>query len=147
MVGERTELGDQPIEEEVRQQMNELAAHLEKTFNPDRKRRWGFILLSFMFGQPPKKGGRANYISNAKREDVVSLLMEQVVAFASDKRFSIKKKTPLERLVLAAPLMLEALKGAGCICRPAGIPDEGFREHSPKCKAIRSAIRAAEKGI
>ena len=51
-----------------------------------------------------------------------------------------------QRLIAAAPAMLEALKGVGCICMRHGMPDEKIGRHSPECRAVRRAIRLAEKG-
>ena len=52
----------------------------------------------------------------------------------------------LMRLFAAAPAMLEALKGVGCICMRHGMPDEKIGRHSPECRAVRNAIRLAEEG-
>jgi hypothetical protein len=82
-------LGDAPIEDEHRAQMNAIAQVLDETFNgkdaqprmhgkPD-KRKVGFVLLVFPFGE---KEGRCNYISNgADRRDVVTLMKEQIKRF------------------------------------------------------------------
>lgn len=75
-------LGDAPIEDKYREQMNVVARALDDVFNaglkgPDRKT--GFVLLVFPFGE---KEGRCNYISNgAAREDVVVLMREQIARF------------------------------------------------------------------
>lgn len=73
-------LGDAPIEPEYREKMNELARVLDKVFNGEAKgndRTTGFVLMVFPFGE----GGRANYISNANRADVVATLKEQIKRF------------------------------------------------------------------
>jgi predicted RNA-binding protein len=73
-------LGDAPIEEAYRRKMNDLADALDTYFNGalrGEKRHTGFCLMVFRFGE----GGRANYISNANREDVVTLLKEQLARF------------------------------------------------------------------
>lgn len=73
-------LGSQPIEQPYRKKMNELASFLDHEFNGNAKkgeRTTGFVMLVFKFGE----GGRANYISNAEREDVVTLLKEQLAYF------------------------------------------------------------------
>jgi len=73
-------LGDAPIEQKYRQQMNALAGFLDEHFNGASKgnaRKTGFVLLVFDFGDK----GRANYISNANRADVVTLLKEQLARF------------------------------------------------------------------
>jgi len=74
-------LGDAPIEPAYRQMMNDVARGLDKIFNGELKgkdRTVGFCLMVFNFGEGP---GRANYISNADRADVVTLLKEQLARF------------------------------------------------------------------
>jgi hypothetical protein len=74
-------LGDAPIEPKLHDMMNELARKLDVFFNQDLKgdeREIGFVLLVFPF---EGREGRANYISNAKREDVVVMLKEQLARF------------------------------------------------------------------
>lgn len=73
-------LGDAPIEDAYRDKMNHLAHALDDFFNDGLKgedRKVGFMLLVFNFGDT----GRANYISNAERADVVTLLKEQIARF------------------------------------------------------------------
>lgn len=73
-------LGDAPIEPEFIAQMNALAAKIDELFNGDlrgKDRQVGFALMIFKFGD----AGRANYISNANRADVVTLLREQLARF------------------------------------------------------------------
>lgn len=75
------QLGDAPIEPKLHDMMNELARKLDVFFNLDLKgdqRETGFVLLVFPF---EGHEGRANYISNAKREDVVVMLREQLARF------------------------------------------------------------------
>lgn len=65
------------IAEDQRDLMNRIAAGLDLAFNGECKpaeRKVGFVLLSFNFGQ--MDGGRVNYISNAKRDDVLAALKE-----------------------------------------------------------------------
>jgi hypothetical protein len=72
-------LGDAPIEPEYIQKMNELASFIDQYFNESQHtKKVGFCLMVFPF-----EGftGRANYISNAQREDVITLLKEQVKRF------------------------------------------------------------------
>ena len=74
-------IGDAPIEPEYIEKMNALAHVLDTLFNGELKgpdRKTGFCLMVFSFGDGP---GRANYISNAKRDDVVTLLKEQLARF------------------------------------------------------------------
>jgi hypothetical protein len=58
--------------------MNALANVIDELFNGEghaRGRKVGFVQMVFPFGEGP---GRANYISNAVRADVVALLKEQL---------------------------------------------------------------------
>lgn len=75
------QLGDAPIEPKLHDMMNDMARRLDNFFNGDLKgaeRQTGFVLLVFPF---EGREGRANYISNAKREDVVVMLKEQLARF------------------------------------------------------------------
>lgn len=76
------QLGDAPIEDEHREQMNVIARTLDGIFNGELRggdRKTGFILLVFPFGE---QEGRCNYISNgADRRDVVVMLKEQIKRF------------------------------------------------------------------
>jgi hypothetical protein len=74
-------LGDAPIEDRYHRKMNALAKTLDEWFNGNAKgkhRKVGFCLMVFEFGEGP---GRANYISNASREHVVTLMKEQLARF------------------------------------------------------------------
>jgi hypothetical protein len=77
-----TRLGDAPIEDRFRQQMNAIASVLDETLNgADRgkDRKVGFVLLVFPFGSTD---GRCNYISNgADRKDIVVMMKEQIKRF------------------------------------------------------------------
>lgn len=77
-------LGDGPIQKEARDQMQALAGGLDELLNgaaTGDDRKWGFILLVFPFGSKSDGEHRANYISNARREDIVVLLKEQLARF------------------------------------------------------------------
>lgn len=74
-------IGDQPIEKRFFLQMQAIAAVLDEQLNPDfarGQRTTGFVLLMFPFGSVK---GRCNYISNADRKDVVTMLKEQLAYF------------------------------------------------------------------
>lgn len=72
-------LGDGPIERAYREKMNRLAQLLDGVLNGDvRPKETGFVLLVFPFGDTE---GRCNYISNAERADVVTMLKEQIARF------------------------------------------------------------------
>lgn len=80
--GDDPQLGDMPVEEQFVVQMQAIAQTLDEFLNPDlnaEQRKNGFILMVFPFGD---QSGRANYISNARREDVAKLLAEQAKRFA-----------------------------------------------------------------
>lgn len=85
-VNKNEKLGDAPIEPAFRELMNGLAAGLDEIFNGDKTgadRTTGFVLLVFPFtnAEGEKYEGRANYISNARRADIVVLLKEQLARF------------------------------------------------------------------
>jgi hypothetical protein len=74
-------LGDGPSEARHHRMMNTLASTLDELFNgeatgPDRQT--GFVLMVFPFHGAE---GRANYISNAERADIVIMLKEQLARF------------------------------------------------------------------
>lgn len=72
-------LGDGPIEAKYLADMQKLATLLDRFFNDKGKeRQTGFVLLVYDLGEGP---GRANYISNTNRENVVTLLKEQLARF------------------------------------------------------------------
>ena len=82
------ELGDAPIQPQFINLMNNLAVILDEAFNGDAKgkdRKNGFVLIVFPFTEAvaAQAGGtgRANYISNADRRDVVTMLKEQIKRF------------------------------------------------------------------
>jgi hypothetical protein len=80
MTEKREILGDGPIEPAFEAQMNGLATALDQVFNGDLRgegRKVGFCLMVFNFGDT----GRANYISNAHRADVITMLKEQLARF------------------------------------------------------------------
>jgi hypothetical protein len=76
-------LGDAPIQDKYRQQMQAIAAALDGFLNGDAKgagRETGFVLLVFPFGHA--EGARCNFISNgADRKDVVTLMREMIARF------------------------------------------------------------------
>lgn len=75
-------LGDAPIQEQYRQQMNAVAAALDDVFNGKMRgkdRKVGFVLLVYPFGD---QTGRCNFISNgADRKDIVVLFKEMIARF------------------------------------------------------------------
>lgn len=82
MTTDQTAIGDAPIEHQYRDLMNGLAEGIDEILNGERRgkeRKTGFVLLVFNFGDGP--GRRANYISNAERDDVLDLLRQQIKRF------------------------------------------------------------------
>jgi hypothetical protein len=78
---EKHTLGDAPIEEAYREQMNAVAKGLDQIFNGEdgAAREVGFVLLVFEYGE---KEGRCNFISNgADRRDIVTLFKEMIKRF------------------------------------------------------------------
>jgi hypothetical protein len=83
-------LGDAPIEDKYREQMNVVAQMLDRVFNgkdanpraihKEDKRKVGFVLLVFPFGEEAE--GRCNFISNgSNRKDLVNLFKEMIARF------------------------------------------------------------------
>jgi hypothetical protein len=76
------QIGDGPIDERYVAMMNAIAKSLDEVLNGDKARTpdatVGFVLMVFPFGDV---AGRTNYISNARREDIVVLLKEQLARF------------------------------------------------------------------
>jgi hypothetical protein len=79
---EKYTLGDAPIEDAYRKQMNAVAKGLDLIFNGEdagAAREVGFVLLVFEYGE---KEGRCNFISNgADRKDIVTLFKEMIKRF------------------------------------------------------------------
>lgn len=71
---ERNEEIGEPLEPRYEKTMMKLGARLGEILGPDT----GFVLLVFPFESDE---GRCNYISNARREDVKTLLKEQLARF------------------------------------------------------------------
>lgn len=65
-------MADDPIPEDLRGVMNDIAGLLDKTLNENTKKRVGFALLVFDFGED----GTMSYISNAEREDMLEAMTE-----------------------------------------------------------------------
>lgn len=74
-------LGDAPIEDRYRREMQEVARALDRLFNGEdtgAARKTGFVLMVYPFGS----AGRCNYISNgADRRDMITLMKEQIARF------------------------------------------------------------------
>jgi hypothetical protein len=68
-----------PIAEDQRQKMNDLAKALDQIFNGSTKpKKIGFALLTYNFGEDLQGTGRVNYIGNGERGDVLVALKELV---------------------------------------------------------------------
>lgn len=82
-MGEQKRLGDAPVEEKYRQQMNAIAQTLDEFLNDNARgseRKTGFVLLVYPFDGP--EGARCNFISNgADRRDLCTLFREMIARF------------------------------------------------------------------
>ncbi len=81
---DRQQLGDGPIVARHVALMTKLGALLDRAFNGNAKgedRKNGFILIIFPFSDTTEDERRANYVSNASRDDVLVMLKEQVARF------------------------------------------------------------------
>lgn len=78
-------LGDQPIQPEFYERMNQLAGILDEAFNGVKKgkaRPTGFVLLVYPFNNLANGDARCNFISNgADRKDLVVLFKEMIARF------------------------------------------------------------------
>lgn len=64
----------QPIQKEYHDKMNVLANVLDAAFNPSGESKIVFSLFMAEVGN--MEGGRVNYISNGKREDMLNMVKE-----------------------------------------------------------------------
>jgi len=74
-------LGDAPVEAKYVEDMKQVARMIDHVFNgplTGEARTTGFILMVFPF---EGHEGRCNYMSNAERKDVVTMLKEQIKRF------------------------------------------------------------------
>ena len=75
------QIGDAPVDPKYANLMGTLAHAIDKLLNEaDQPKQNGFILMVFPFGEVGDQG-RANYISNARREDVAVMLRSQLRRF------------------------------------------------------------------
>ena len=66
--------------DETRRFLNTLASVLDDALNEGaHPKRTAFVLLVMPFNGP--EGARTNYVSNAKREDIVNMMKEVVARF------------------------------------------------------------------
>jgi hypothetical protein len=81
-------IGSGPVDPRYIEAMKIVGRAIDTMFNPDgpKQRTVGWIVITFAFG-PTKEGDRVNYMSNAERADVVTMLKEQLRYFEgqSDK--------------------------------------------------------------
>jgi len=75
-------IGDAPVEAEYAEVMKQIASAVDMMLNgtpeENAEKKNGFILMMFPMNN---HDGRCNYMSNAKREDVVIMLKEQIKRF------------------------------------------------------------------
>lgn len=75
-----TDHPDDKIEEKYRNDMRDIAGFLDSIFNPGKRggdRDVGFVLMVFPIGEM----GRFNYVSNADRKSIVTLMREMIARF------------------------------------------------------------------
>jgi hypothetical protein len=81
-VKKRERLGDAPVSEEYRLQMQAVAEGVDRIFNGTARgtnRKTGFVIMVFPYGD---HDGRCNYMSNgADRKDIVVLMKEMIARF------------------------------------------------------------------
>lgn len=80
-MSERT-IGDGPVEPQYLEMMKGIGRAIDQLFNPPGKQTTGFVLMVFPFNDAGGVG-RCNYLSNAQREDVMTLLRDQLAYFES----------------------------------------------------------------
>jgi|AraplaMF_Col_mMF_1032025.scaffolds.fasta_scaffold00318_19 hypothetical protein len=76
-------LGDAPIDPSVAALMQSLARGVDEVLNGAGHRHTGFVLLAFPLNT---EEGRANYISNVQRPQVVQLLRAQLARFEAQEK-------------------------------------------------------------
>ena len=65
----------QPLPDGYKQYLQDAAQQIEATI-PDG---FGFVLFTFGFSNDSDKEGTMNYVSNARREDVINVLKEFLI--------------------------------------------------------------------
>lgn len=70
---------DTEIEPQYREQMTVLGRAINEIFNGDGPKKVGFFLMVYPHGDD--FDGRANYISNSDRKNVITLLKEMTARF------------------------------------------------------------------
>lgn len=65
-----------PIQADYHSQMNALAKMLDELLNENRPRKVEFCLLMFPFEQDVTPDSRMNYISNARRPEMITAIKE-----------------------------------------------------------------------
>ena len=83
----QNQLGDGPVQREYLEKMRALAGGIDQLFNGKAKgdeKKTGFILMIFPFGEQTE-GHRCNYMSNAERSQVITMLKEQIGYFEAQE--------------------------------------------------------------
>jgi hypothetical protein len=74
---------EEPVEAHLARELNALGhvtkEWIEESFGKDKI---GFVILMFQFGE----GGRMNYLSNARREDIIKALEELLENFKASQK-------------------------------------------------------------
>ena len=73
-----TQIGDGPVNEQYHERMKAIAKVIDVFFNDGPVKEVGFCIMVFPF---EGFDGRCNYMSNAKRKDIVTLFKEQLARF------------------------------------------------------------------
>ena len=75
----RHQLGDAPVDPRSEDLLRALGRGLDEMLNPNPdEKEWAFVVILTRFDETE---GRANYLSNASRDDVVVMLREQLARF------------------------------------------------------------------
>ena len=87
-------LGDGPVQEKYKREMEAVARTLDEVFNGNARgkdRKTGFVLLVYPFDDQGRTDGRCNFISNgADRRDIVVLFKEMIARFEGQPEASGK---------------------------------------------------------
>ena len=80
--------GETSVSQQYREKMNSIAKALDRQFNGTNQgadRKIGFGLVMFPFGENVAGTNRVNWISNAKRHDMLEALKELITRWEADE--------------------------------------------------------------
>ena len=73
-------LGSGPVQQEYQQMLRAVMKTIDEFCNPPgQPKKHGIVIMMFPFGEG--EGHRTNYMSNCKREDIITLFKEQLAYF------------------------------------------------------------------